>query len=173
MASANQTNIASSSRFGLWWRHQAFSALLALCEGNPAVTRGFPSQRPVTWSCDVFFHIFLNKRLSKQSRRRCFETPSHSLWRHCNGCTKITEVTLRDLTKTLCMMFCVGVNYRWTLKMRYCSQPLIWQYAHGFVVLCFIVVRIWIPKGFMCSIYPISQCYFIGSRVSLSKVPFT
>ena len=26
----------------------------------------------------------LNKRLSKQSRRRWFETPSRSLWRHCN-----------------------------------------------------------------------------------------
>ena len=25
------------------------------------------------------------KRLSKQSRRRWFETPSRSLWRHCNG----------------------------------------------------------------------------------------
>ena len=32
-----------------WWRHQmeAFPALLALCEGNPRVTGGFPSQRPV------------------------------------------------------------------------------------------------------------------------------
>ena len=26
----------------------------------------------------------LNKQLSKQSRRRWFETPSRSLWRHCN-----------------------------------------------------------------------------------------
>ena len=35
-----------------WWRHQikTFSASLALCEGNPPVTDGFPSQRPVTWS---------------------------------------------------------------------------------------------------------------------------
>ena len=37
-----------------WWRHQIaiFSALLALCEGNPPgnppVTGGFPSRRPVT-----------------------------------------------------------------------------------------------------------------------------
>ena len=39
------------------WRHQreTLSALLALCEGNPSVTDGFPSQRPVTWSFDVFF----------------------------------------------------------------------------------------------------------------------
>ena len=63
---------------------EAFSALLALCEGNPPVTGEFPSQRPVTWSFDVFFDLPLNKRLSKQSRHRWFETPSHSLWRHCN-----------------------------------------------------------------------------------------
>ena len=43
-----------------------------------------PSQRPVTWSFDVSFDLRLKKRLSKQSRRRLFETPSCSLWRHCN-----------------------------------------------------------------------------------------
>ena len=49
------------------WRHQmeTFSALLALCEGNPPVTGGFPTQRPVTRSFDVFFGVRLNKRLSK------------------------------------------------------------------------------------------------------------
>ena len=64
-----------------WWRHQmeTISALLALWEGNPTVTGGFPSQRPVTRSFNVFFDLRLNKRLSKQSRRRWFET----LWRHC------------------------------------------------------------------------------------------
>ena len=56
------------------------SALLALCEENPLVTGGFPSQRPVTRSFDVSFDLRLNKRLSKQSRLRRFETPSHSLW---------------------------------------------------------------------------------------------
>ena len=34
-----------------------FSALLAFCEGNPPVTGGFPSQRPVTQSVDVFFDL--------------------------------------------------------------------------------------------------------------------
>ena len=49
-----------------WWRHQmeTFSALLALCEGNPPVTGGFPSQRSATESFDVFFDLRLNKRLS-------------------------------------------------------------------------------------------------------------
>ena len=31
-----------------------------------------------------FLDLRLNKRLSNQSRRRWFETPSRSLWRHCN-----------------------------------------------------------------------------------------
>ena len=42
------------------------------------------TQRLVTRTFDVFFDLCLNKRLSKQSRRRWFETPSRSLWRHCN-----------------------------------------------------------------------------------------
>ena len=65
-----------------WWRHQMeiFSALLSLCAGNSPVTGEFPSQRPVTRSFDVFFHQCLNKRWGWG-----FETPSCSLWRHCNG----------------------------------------------------------------------------------------
>ena len=71
----------------LWWCHQmeTFSALLALCEGNPTVTGGFLSERPVTRSFGVFFDLLLNKRLDKQSIRRWFETLSRSLWRHCNA----------------------------------------------------------------------------------------
>ena len=44
----------------------------------------FPTQRPVTRSFDVFFDLRLNKRLNKQSWGWWFETPSWSLWRHCN-----------------------------------------------------------------------------------------
>ena len=37
-----------------WWRHdrETLSTLLAICEGNPSVTDGFPSQR--TQQCGVF-----------------------------------------------------------------------------------------------------------------------
>ena len=69
-----------------WWLHQmeTFSALLALCAENSPVTGEFPPHRPETLGFDVFFDLRLNKRLSKQSRRRLFETPSPPLWRHCN-----------------------------------------------------------------------------------------
>ena len=58
---------------------ETFSALLALCEGNPLATGGFPSQRPVTPSFDAFFDPCLKKQLSKQSRHRWFESLSGSL----------------------------------------------------------------------------------------------
>ena len=50
--------------------------LLALCDWNPPV--------PVARTFGVFFDMCLNKRLSKQSRRRWFDTPTRSLWRHCD-----------------------------------------------------------------------------------------
>ena len=49
----------------------------------------FHAQRPVTQSFDVFFHLRLNKRLSKHSRGWWFETLSRPLWRHCNVCCLI------------------------------------------------------------------------------------
>ena len=71
-----------------WWHHrmETFSALLALCAGNSPVTGEFLSQRAVTRSFDFFFDLRLNKRLRKQSWGWWFETPSRSLWRHCNEC---------------------------------------------------------------------------------------
>ena len=60
------------------------SALLAICAGNSLVPGEFPAQRPVAGSFDVFFDLRLDKRLNKQSWGWWFETPSWSLWRHCN-----------------------------------------------------------------------------------------
>ena len=78
------------------WRHQmeTFSALLAICAGNAADPDEFPAQRPVTRRSDVFFDLRKNKRLSKQSWGWWFETPSRSLWRHCNGLPDIETLAL-------------------------------------------------------------------------------
>ena len=72
--------------FQTWWRHQmeTFSALLAICAGNSPVPGEFPTQRPVTRSFDVYSDLRPNKRLSKQSLGRWFETLSPPLWRHRN-----------------------------------------------------------------------------------------
>ena len=77
-------------------------------EGNPPVTGGFPLSRPVTRSFDIFIDLRLNKRLSKQSIRRWFETPSRSLWHHCNG--------LR--------YFCSGLNGHWAFPLQLCHNEL-------------------------------------------------
>ena len=54
-----------------WWRHQMETPMNSPHKGQ---WRG----------ASFFFDLRLIKRLSKQSRRRWFETPSRSLWRHCN-----------------------------------------------------------------------------------------
>ena len=84
-----------------WWRHQMepFSALLAICAGISLVSGGFPAQKLVTQSFDVFFDLRMNKRLGKQSRRWWFETPSRSLWRHCNDAS------------LLLLLFCISLKY--------------------------------------------------------------
>ena len=83
----NISNLIHVLGLWAWWRHQMeiFSALLALCAGNSPVSGEFPTQRPVTRSFDIFSDLRLNKLLSKHWWGRWFETPSHPLWRHCNG----------------------------------------------------------------------------------------
>ena len=70
-----------------WWRHQmeTFSALLALRVGNSPVTGEFPHKGQWRGALMSSLICALNGRLSKQSVGWWFETPSRSLWRHCNG----------------------------------------------------------------------------------------
>ena len=60
-----------------------FSITGHLC-GEFTSPRWNPRTKPVTRSFDVFFHLRLNKWLSKQSWGWWFETLSCPLWRHCN-----------------------------------------------------------------------------------------
>ena len=69
---------------------------MALCAGNSPVTGKFPVQRPVTRSFDVSFDLRLNKPLGKQSWGFWFETPSRSLWRHCDASGRNPEHHCRD-----------------------------------------------------------------------------
>ena len=54
------------------WKH--FPRYCPFVRVNPT---WIPSQRQVTRSCDAFSDLRLNKGLSRQSRHRWFETPSH------------------------------------------------------------------------------------------------
>ena len=90
-----------------------FSALLARCAENSLVTSEFPALRPVTRSFDVFFDLRPNKRLSKQSRGWLFETPSCSLWRHCNVSALVYCRNFnRPMGSTGCRNTCNGLH-RW------------------------------------------------------------
>ena len=67
---------------------ETFSALLALCAGNSPVTGDSPHKDQWRWALMFSLICTWAKKLSKQWRRRWFETPSRSLWRHSNGvCT--------------------------------------------------------------------------------------
>ena len=58
----------------------SFSTSLALWEGNPLATNGFPSQRTCNASFDISFDLHLNKRLNKQWTCQWFEMS----WRPCD-----------------------------------------------------------------------------------------
>ena len=77
-----------------------------------AVTGEFPPQRPVTRNFDVFFDLRLNKRLNKQSWGCWFETPSCSLWRHCNDDRNIQPSTWVLFEKTSVLITVDGC-YMW------------------------------------------------------------
>ena len=107
----------------LWWRHQmeTFSSLLALCAGNSPVTGEFPTHSPVPRSFDVFFDLRLNQQLSKQWRRRWFETPSRSLWRHWND--EIISLCWRDSCHDCgniywCASRSITTLYNWHLRYK-------------------------------------------------------
>ena len=92
----------------------------------------FPTQRPVTRSFDVFFDLRLNNRLSKHSWGWWFETLSWSLWRHHND----NEVLLFHDVRFQPHSW----NWCWRIRQWCANTVYPKKYAHGFVVLCFVVV---------------------------------
>ena len=95
--------IDTSPTLSLLWLlvHYSWNGNIFLVTGPLPVTGEFPSQRPVTRSFGVFFDERLEKQLSKQSRRRWYGTPSHSLWRHSNLRWPLTTVMFRQGTEPL------------------------------------------------------------------------
>ena len=109
----------------------------------------FPTQRPVTRSFDVFFDLRLNKRLSKQPRGWWFETPSWSLWRHCN--VKMSSAKWWPFCSTFNKLKAHS-NYRLghfsLAESHFCTvaQTIIWNiyvYLCLYVYICRCIVDIW------------------------------
>ena len=134
---------------------ETLSALLAICTGNSLASGEVPAQRPVTRSFDVFFDMCLNKRLRKESWCWWFETLSRPLWRHCN----------------VYMIALVPGKQPWRIHCRPWVRNILLfgrtvypkKYAHGFVVLCFVVVmQSFIMNSHEVFIH-IHQGYFAGT----------
>ena len=73
------------------------------------VTGEFPSQRPVKRSNDIFVDLHLNTWLSKRLWDWWVETPSLSLWRHCNGSVINISVNISKETAILAWN-----NFNWS-----------------------------------------------------------
>ena len=77
------------------WKH--FPRYWPFVQGNSPFLGELPAQRPMTRSFHVFFDLHLYKRLSNQPWCWWFETPSCSLWRHCNGFRHTLTAAIRAL----------------------------------------------------------------------------
>ena len=102
-----------------WWRHQMehFSLYCPFVRGIHRSPVNSPHKGPVTQSFDVFFawcfSLRLTKPLSKQSWGWWFETPSRSLWRHCNEIPCIFRgLVLRPNRTTSNGSWCKGIRGR-------------------------------------------------------------
>ena len=102
---------------------EILSMILAL-SGNSLVTDEFLQQKPVTRSFDIFFDLRLNKRLSKQSRRRWFETPC-SVWRLYSA-----------LVENICVLVLISLKFvPWGLiynesLVHVMARVLVWRKGH-------------------------------------------
>ena len=102
---------------------ETFFALLAFCAGNSPATGEFPTQRPVTWSFDVFFDLRLYRQLSKQWRIWWFEALPHSLLRHCN---EYENCDLRYMLQIM-LMSAYEISIGWMPQDTFDDMPVLVQ----------------------------------------------
>ena len=136
-----------------WWRHQmeTFPAILTLCAENSPVTGEFPSQRTVTRSFNVFFDLRLNKVLSKQSSGWLFQTPSRSLWRHCNYPPELSPIALISIMISGWLFDYIHSQHIFDLQL---NTPRSRQNGRQFVQDIFNVFL----KGNLCILIKIHMC---------------
>ena len=127
---------------------------------------GFPTQRPVTRSFDVFFHLRLNKRLSKQSWGWWFETLSRPLWRHCNEVRRLGSIlcccVLQNLSYVFVWCFLSCVLLTKSVWLQHCR----WVWTDNTLKL--------FENTFWClnDVYIVSVMYIIHYQISITKEHF-
>ena len=99
-----------------------------------------PHKEPVMRSFDVFFDLRLNKRLSKQSRRRWYETPPRSCPRHCNYIQE-RWATLTGQSKA------IGIQWHWNEEAQIFSQKMHLKMDYCKTLLYFIVASTILGNG--------------------------
>ena len=105
----------------------------------------FPTQMPVARSFDVFFDLSLNKRLNKQPWGWWFETPSWSLWRHCNVNMNFHDFGIWLESKAWALGLHTSINTIWP-QQHTKSQNKITS-----VSVVSEVIKSMIPMGFYCT----------------------
>ena len=129
-----------------------------LCAGKSPGTGEFPARRPVTRSFDVFFDLRPNEQLSKQSWGWWFETPSHSLWRHCNAVVhamlySITHRISRRFSSNVLFLSCLPRRFIQPRKihpLQYMNIPTLWNFVwalwlfYAFDIHRNIIVSLWL-----------------------------
>ena len=115
--------------------------------------RWIPLQRPVTRNFDVFFLLRLNKRLSKQSRRRRFEA---SLW--CSGTRWYLHLPRKILRKVMKISYLMVIDIldKKMKKRRYLCRTIFFlrysfklSLSHTFLNLLYLW-KIW-TKDIKCT----------------------
>ena len=96
-----------------------------LC-GNSPVNGEFPAWRPVTQSFGVFFDLHLNKRLSKQSRRWWFKTPSRSYDVIVIFIIQTHSFSSMSYKWLLVSCFCRFIRYSYIFELPSCCQWRVW-----------------------------------------------
>ena len=145
-------------KYSPWWRHQmeTFPRYWPFeCEGNPRVNGGFPSQRPVMQSFEIFFVVNLNICLSKQSRCWWFETPWRSLWRHCN-----------TVLLTLCVENLFPLQRTSNAAIRFFSLSLAW--TNRWIVPCVILLNL---SNSNCACYDVETLSFASGVLQAQDSP--
>ena len=146
---------------------EAFSSLLSFHAGNSPVTREFPPQRLVMRSFDVFFDLRLDKRLSKQSWGWWFDTPSHSLWRHCN--VFMFNIILHDFVELILALTNIFSEYSPALKVCIFFKTSVQQgHPTPASTILLMIFRLWM--GSWSALWPWNPTIILSADKSM--IPF-
>ena len=113
----------------------------------------------------MFFDLRLNKQLSKQWWGWWFETPSCSLWRHCNGWCFV-QIALIHFIRYYYILTVKRSSIIWKIQQLYIIRTghLIWLcYRNRNIIWCYL----WYNKGILLpNISDISHREIIQKRVT-------